>query len=211
MKIFQKIILLFSILALTSCGALSTAVSKRNLVVTTKMENSIFLKPASDNAKTIFVQIKNTSDYPSFTITDSIKHQLTQKGYRILGDPTQANYILQINILQAGKTSKTALEKSPFGVFDAVGFGAAGAMIGGRNGNIGGTIIGGVIGAGAAVVADSMVEDVYYSVITDLRISDGQNQYQTRVLSLANKVNLKWEAAQPELGKGLANTIANVF
>jgi hypothetical protein len=211
MKTFHKIIALFFILTLTSCAALSTAVSKRNLEVKTKMQSSIFLNPVADNLKTIFVQVKNTSDEQSFDIANALKSKLVGKGYKIVNDPNQAHFTLQINILQAGKTSKTALEKSPFGVFDAVGFGAAGAMIGGRHGNIGGTIIGGVIGAGATVVANSLVEDVYYSAITDVRINDGQNQYPTRVLSSANKVNLKWEDAQPALQKGLAESIAGVF
>jgi hypothetical protein len=44
----------------------------------------------------------------------------------------------------------------------------------------------GKLGAGAAVVANSLVEDVYYSVITDVRINYKKNQYQTRILSSAN-------------------------
>jgi len=211
MKTTRKIILLFSILTLTSCAALSTAISKRKLEVKTTMQSSIFLNPVSNNLKTIFVQIRNTSDHQLFDITTALKTELINKGYRIVSDLGKANYTLQINILQAGKTSKTALEKSPFGVLDAVGFGVAGAMIGGRNGNIGGTIVGGVIGAGAAVVANSLVEDVYYSAITDVRISDANGQYNTRILSSANKMNLKWKVAQPELEKGLAGSIAGIF
>ncbi len=215
MKIFNKIILLFLIFTLTSCAALSTSISKRNLEVKTKMQSSIFLNPVTDNFKTVFIQFSNTSDQQSFDIVGNLKAQLRQKNYRVTNDPGQSHYILQINLLQAGKTSRTALEKSPFGVLDAVGFGAAGAMIGGRSGNIGGTIFGGLIGAGATVVANSLVEDVYYSAITDMRIIEkqqGNNSfYQTRILSSANKVNLKWEVAKPELEKGLANSITGVF
>lgn len=215
MKI-KNIVLLITFLSLTSCAALSTAVSKRNLDVQTKMEKTIFLNPVADNLKTIFIQLRNTSDQQSFDITNALKSQLKNKGYKIVNNLGSAHYILQINILQAGKTSKTALEKSPFGVLDAVGVGAAGAMIGGRHGNIGGTIVGGVIGAGAAVIADSMVEDIYYSTTTDLRIIERQavgeaSQYQTRIISSANKVNLKWETAKPALEKGLASSIAGVF
>lgn len=210
MRVLNKIILLFLILTLTSCSAFSTAVSKRNLEVKTKMQSSIFLNPVANNSKTIFLQIHNTSDQQSFDIANILKNQLTKKDYQIVSDPNQASYILQINILQAGKTSKIALTKS-LGVLDTVGLGAAGAMIGGRSGKVGGAVVGGIIGAGAAVLANSLVEDVYYSAITDVRISDQQNQYQTRILSSANKVNLKWENAKPELEKGLANAIAGIF
>ena len=215
MKIFHKIILLFAIFALSSCAAVSTAVSKRNLEVKTKMQTSIFLNPVGSNLRTIFIQFNNTSDQQSFDINSDLRRKLQAKNYRVTNEPGLSHYILQINILQAGKTSKTALEKSPFGVLDSVGFGAAGAMIGGRNGNIGGTIFGGIIGAGAAVVANSLVEDVYYSAITDIRIVEKQkgenNIYQTRISSSANKVNLKWEIAEPELKKGLVDSIAGLF
>jgi hypothetical protein len=211
MKTTHKIIILFSILTLTSCAAIGTAISKRKLEVKTAMQSSIFLNPTTNNLKTIFIQIKNTSDQQSLDIITPLKIELKNKGYRIVSDLGKANYTLQINILQAGKTSKTALEKSPFGVLDAVGFGAAGAMIGGRSGNIGGTIVGGVIGAGAAVVANSLVKDVYYSVITDVRIAVANGKYRTRILSSANKVNLKWEVAQPELENGVAKSIAGIF
>jgi hypothetical protein len=105
------------------------------------MQNSIFLNPR-DNAKTIFVQIRNNSEQQSFDISNSLKTQLKNKGYQIDNNVGQAGYVLQVNILQAVKNGKTALENLLFGVLDAVGFGAAGAMIGGRNGNIGGTIVG---------------------------------------------------------------------
>ena len=55
MKTPHKIILLFSILTLTSCAALSTAISKRKLEVKTSMQSSIFLDPVANNFKTIFI------------------------------------------------------------------------------------------------------------------------------------------------------------
>jgi outer membrane lipoprotein SlyB len=244
MKISKKIILLFSILAITSCAAMSTAISKRNLDVQTKMSNTIFLDPVADNQKTIFLQIRNTSDKPEFSITNEIKEKMIAKGYKVVNDPDKAHYILQANILQVGKTSQTAAEKSLMGGYgDAMAGAVAGAFLGGRNGSTGGAVAGGLIGAGIAFVANSMVEDVYYSITTDLQISEkakkgvkvtnqsNQNlaqgnsgstkstyqetsdsrKYQTRVLSFANKVNLKWEAASPELVKGLSASIAGMF
>jgi hypothetical protein len=217
MKIIKNITLIIIFLSITSCAALSTSVSKKDLDVQTKMQKTVFLNPVDNNLKTIFIQVRNTSDKQSFNITDNLKNQLRQKGYQIINNPSLARYILQINILQAGKTSKTALEKSPFKTIDSIGFGAAGAMVGGRHGNIGGTIVGAVIGAGGSVIANSLVKDVYYSAITDVRIIEKQdygvepNQYQTRILSSANKVNLKWEDTKSMLEEGLANSISGVF
>ncbi len=244
MKISHKIILLSTILALSSCTAMTTAISKRNLDVQTKMSNTIFLDPIADNQRTIFLQIRNTSDKPEFNITANIKEKLIARGYVVLNNPDKAHYVLQANILQVGKSNKANAEQSLIGGYgDALAGGFAGAFLGGRNGSTSGGVVGGLIGAGVSFVANSMVEDVYYSVTTDLQISEktkkgtkvtnqsnqslaqgnsgstkstyqetsDSRKYQTRVLSFANKVNLKWETATPELVKGLSASIAGIF
>ncbi|HBY1094097.1 TPA: complement resistance protein TraT, partial [Klebsiella pneumoniae] len=85
------------------------------------------------------------------------------------------------------------------------------------------------------------VEDVNYTMITDVQIAErtktqvqtdnvavlrqgtsgakvqtstetgNQNKYQTRVVSNANKVNLKFPEAQPVLEDQLAKSIANIL
>jgi copper(I)-binding protein len=52
--------LIASALALSGCGAMSTAVKKRNLDVKTQMSETIWLEPSSE--KTVYLQIRNTSD-----------------------------------------------------------------------------------------------------------------------------------------------------
>ena len=52
--------LIASTLALSGCGAMSTAVKKRNLDVKTQMSETIWLEPSSE--KTVYLQIRNTSD-----------------------------------------------------------------------------------------------------------------------------------------------------
>ena len=49
-------------LALSGCAATSTAVAKRNLDVQTKMSDTIFLDPVSPDQRTVYVDVKNTSD-----------------------------------------------------------------------------------------------------------------------------------------------------
>lgn len=213
-KAINKIILLIiTVSLLTSCAAISTLVSKKKLDVQTKVSNSIFLNINDD--KTLFIQIHNTSDQQDLSIEDDVKKQLINKGYHLIENSTQAHYLLQINILQSGKTSKIALEKSPFGTLDAIGFGAAGALIGGRTGKLAGTIIGAAVGAAGAVVADSLVEDVYYLITTDVRVTeqyfDHKIPYQTRITNSANQVNLKWSDAKPALEKSLVTSIVGVF
>lgn len=91
------------------------------------------------------------------------------------------------------------------------------------------------------MAADAMVEDVNYTMVTDLQISERSKakvttdnvaalrqgtsgiklqtstaqgdraKYQTRVVSNANKVNLKFEEAKPVLEAQLAKSVANIL
>ncbi len=230
---------------LAGCAATTTAISKRNLDVQTKMSASILLDPVEDNQRTVLVQFRNTSDKRDFTIQDEIKAELMAKGYRIVTSPSQAHYILKGNILQVGKSDEAAAEKAFAGGFGGglegavLGAGVAG-IAGGENSNM---AIGGLAGMVAGTVANAMVKDVYYSVITDIELKEklpegkmasastnhnlaqgtsGGTQvsydesvnykaYQTRILSSANKVNLKFEEAQPGLKQGLATSVSGIF
>lgn len=53
-----------SVLVLSGCGAMGTAIKKRNLDVKTQMSETIWLEPS--NNRTVYLQIKNTSDTDQF-------------------------------------------------------------------------------------------------------------------------------------------------
>lgn len=174
MKIFVPAILFL----LAACAATETSISKRNLDVQTKMTDSVFLEPVAPVQRTVFVEIKNTSDKPDFDIERAITEQIRSNGYRVIDDPTRAQYMLQANILQAGRSSDTAAERAYDGGFGSVlTGGAAGAGVGYGLGKAGGndallTAGGAVIGATVATIADAFVQDVTYSVITDIQVSE---------------------------------------
>ena len=221
MKFFSKTIKLFIIsclITLTSCTAIKTAVTKRKLDVQTKMSSTIFLDPVPSSLKTIYLQVRNTTDKEDFNLEGKLRESLRNKGYTIVQNPNIANYILQANILQAGRSDKSAANKSFLGGFgDEATAGAAGFVIGNRKGSVTGGVVGGIIAGGATLVTNALVKDIHYSVITDLQISEKLSGYssrkihRTRILSSANKVNLKWEKAEPELEKGLAKSISGIF
>lgn len=101
--------------------------------------------------------------------------------------------------------------------------------------------IGVLIGGTAELVAGSLVKNVTYAVITDLQVLEhsdepvqqtassnlqqgdathvlqtansvqARKKYQTRIISTANKVNLKFEAALPLLANKLAKSVAGIF
>ena len=239
-----KALLALSLLALMSCSATQKAIKYRKLDVQTKMSETIFLDPLEEQDQTVYLQIRNTTDKDGLNIKSQIEDSIRSKGYKIVSSPKKANIMIQANILQVGRTT----QEDPFntltgGYGSALGGFVTGAAIsgatGGSNRNMAG--VGLAVGA-ASFLADSLVDVVSYSMITDLQISekgDGEivtetsraslkqgtsgsktssykkttswKKYQTRVVSVARKVNLKFEVAEPELTKGLAKSVSGIL
>jgi len=168
------IISLLGCFALAACSAATTAISKRELDVQTRMSDSIFLDPLPPARRTVFVQVKNTSDRTDFDIENGVKAAITKRGYRLVDNPERAHYMLQANVLQAGESSVTAAEDAFSSGFGGALFGAAVGAVGARAAtkDTGAIIGGGLIGAAVESAAGAFVKDVTYSAITDIQVSE---------------------------------------
>lgn len=228
------------LLSIYGCAATTTAIRYSDLDVQTKMSTTIFLDPVAPNEKTVFIQLRNTSD-KQLNIDPQIKGAIAAKGYKIETDPSKAHYILQANVLQVGKTDASALEQSQMAGFGGVAAGvAAGAVLGGSRAGAG-AVVGGLAAGAAEGILGSLVKVVYFSMITDVQISErvkgpvsqqfkadlkqgtsstttqtsastsNMKRYQTRIISSARKVNLEFAEALPHLEQGLVNSISGTF
>ena len=237
MKKYFLLTMVLIILLLSGCSSLETAIKKRNLATETKLSETIWLNPENITDKTVFIQVKNTST-SNLDIESEIKNTLIGKGYKIVSAPKNANDWLQVNILQL---SKMDLKESQAALSGVAGAGI-GAAIGGYNTGSVNTAIGwGLVGGAIGILSDALVEDAYYTMITDILISEksgtkvnnlsinattqgtqgrniyategtgNMNKYQTRVVSTANKVNLELPDAEPQLKNELIKTISNIF
>lgn len=179
------------VLLLAGCGAATTAIGKRDLEVQTKTTNTIFLDPVGPDRRTVFVQVRNTSDKPDLDVERAVREQIAAHGYRIVEDPDQAHYLLQANVLQAGRSSRTAAEQTFGGGFGSAIFGGAvGAAAGRALSRDTGTIIaGGLLGAAASAAADSMVKDVTYTVTADVQVSERAREGVTVTESLKQNLD----------------------
>lgn len=203
----------------SSCAATSAEMHHSDLNVESKMSNSIFLDPLDTGDKTIYVQVKNTSTEDLNNLAAAVRDDLHDGGYRIVNTPQHAHNLLQINILQYGaaKNPDEALK----GISSGYGSVVTGALAGLGVGVLSGSTAWGVgVGLGVAAaswVADEMVKDKAYSLITDVQISvqnpdkKSWKKYTTRVGSVADKVNLKFAEAKPILVQQLAKEISNIF
>lgn len=236
-KFWKSIIFLGLLLTMVSCSTMHTVISKRNLDVQTKMSDTIWLEPAAANQKTVFVKVLNTSG-KNLNIEQKIISVLSAKGYRIVNDPAEAKYWLQANIL---KVDKVNLD-SENGFSDAVLGAGIGGVLGAQRSGGAYTALGwGLAGAAIGTLADALVDDTAYAMVTDILITEktGRNvktstrnsvkqgnsgsitstsnassnmeKYSTRVLSTANQVNLNFNSAIPLLEDELGKVIAGIF
>lgn len=236
MKKFIIIILTLTFF-MTGCSSVNTVIKKRNLATETKLSETIWLNPELIKDKTIFVQIKNTSTKPVY-IDSQIKNLLIAKGYKIVNSPKNANYWLQVNVLKLDKIDLKNGNPAESGLLGA-GVGAMAGVYntGSLNTGLGLGLVGGAIG----IAADALIEDIKYTMITDVLVAEktdvnvntqninmiqqgtkgiaavtssrnsNMNKYQTRVVSIANQVNLKFEEAAPLLQQELMSSIGNIF
>lgn len=184
---------------LWGCAATQVAIEKKDLKVETLMSDTIFLDVEKNLPRTVYVDIRNSSD-KDFDLLGPVTARLAQRGYTVVQNPDAASYILQANILQVGQADPSALRTSVYsGYGGALAGGLAGAAIGATTGKTSGAlyggVIGGLVGEAAEVVAGSMVKDVTFSVITDVMVSE----------KTSDKV---YESQQANLSKGKGTTVS---
>jgi len=230
-----------SCIVLSGCSGIGTAIKKRNLDVKTQMSQTVWLEPSSE--KTVYIQVRNTSDKDMSDLQTLLSQDLRAKGYTVTSSPDAAYYWIQANVLKAEKMDLRQAQGLLSTGYEGAAAGAAlGAGITAYNGNSGGAILGVGLAAGlAGMAADALVEDVNFTMVTDLQISErskatvttdnvaalrqgnsgvkvqtsseegNRMKYQTRVVSNANKVNLKFEEAKPVLEAQLAKSVAGIM
>lgn len=237
-KFYQSLAVLATSVLLISCTT-TKAIEHRNLTVGTKMSDSIFLTPVSQSKRTVFVQVKNTSDKSDFTIKPTLLSSLQAQGYTVVSDVDQAHYLLQANVLKIEKMTPEQASAALSGGFGALAGGAAANVISG--GDAGTTLAGAAIVGAASAIAGAMVKNIDIVAVVDIQVSvrtesaikqsshskikqgssttENQSesgdthwkQYRTRVVSTANKINLTYQEAKAPLEQALATSISGVL
>ena len=176
--LFAPLIALCLLSLLAGCAATHVAISKRNLEVSTRMSDAVFLDPVGGDKRTAFIYVRNTSDRPNFDIETPLKAAIAGRGYRIVDDPDEAHFKLQAQVLSVSKMSVTAAEAA---LGAGYGGAVAGVVIGGvagaattgtSQGTAVGAVAGGIVGGIAETIANAAVKDVTFVAITDVQISE---------------------------------------
>ena len=176
---------------LFGCAATNTLVDHRQLSVSTKISEPIFLEPADSAVKTAFVSVRNTSGVNGrlSTLEESIKARLKTGGYRIVSNPKEAYVLLQANVLSFGEANGGAAKNTlDAGFGGALAGGLVGATAGTLIGERSGAITGGLIGSAAGFAANTLIKDKTYVMVIDVqlgvRLPEGQTAKRVSRASL---------------------------
>lgn len=225
--------------SLSGCTTTHTALTKSRLHTQTKMSDTIFLDPVPASQRTVYVQVRNTSPYPGMNLTHVLSNELLNKGYHVTHHLSNAHYLLQVNVRKVGRYEGGGVDQMLAAGFGGGLVGAGiGHLVGSRRN---GAVVGGLVGAAVGTLASAMIRDVNYVIVTDVRVSQRSRdlvketnyaslkqgssgtrelhsqrnsqweRYETRVITTANRVNLKLEQVQPLLVADMAHSIAGIF
>lgn len=231
-------------LQLMGCATIPEAVEYRNLYTNYKMSDTIFLDVTKKmEYRDIYVDVRNTSQFQEVdtnALRNLIAENLTAKGYNIVSNPKEADYILQVNVLYFDYYRKTGAKEGA--TEGAIAGGLGGAVAGGGDTE---SLILAALGAGAGYVGGALVGSAVkietFAGVVDIQIMEKADKpvtgkivtnasqgssttiqteqeyqsdyqiYRTKLAVTATQTNLKREEAAQKITDMIAKQIAGIF
>lgn len=245
-KRFLTIATLLALFGLSGCAATNVVLTKKNLDVQTKTSTAIFIDPVAPAKRTIYVDVKSgVQEFDRAVFRKLLKDSfaINDNNYRIVDDPETAQFTLSAYVLNLEKASPSAAETALGRGYQGGGILAGAAIGAATQESWKGAAAGGLVGAGADMLAGALVKDVTYMLVVDVQIKEraksgvvvtrdtsiktkvsdegavfqssseqsNQKEYRTRIVTTANKVNLKLEEAQPPMYEKTAAAMSGFF
>ncbi|MDF1644011.1 MAG: complement resistance protein TraT [Pseudomonadales bacterium] len=171
----RTILVLACVFVLSGCAATQVALGKKDLLVNTKMSDAIFVREVPKNQRSIYVKVRSAvADFPKREFRDVVKAAVRDpdEGYTITDNPETATYVLNIFVTNMEQASPTAAEAALGAGYTRHGGAVAGAAAGiALGGNGRDAVAGGLLGAIGSTVANSLVKDVTFMLVTDILIT----------------------------------------
>jgi hypothetical protein len=164
-------------LTLGGCAATQTMIAKKDLDVQARTSTAIFVDPVAKEKRTIYLDVKSgVAEFDRRQFKQFVSEQFTQvndNGYRIIDDPSKAQYTMVVYVLNLEKASPTAAQQA-LGQGYMGGAVLAGAAVGTLHTHdpYGGAVKGGLIGGGLEMVTGNLVKDVTFMLVCDVQIKE---------------------------------------
>lgn len=241
LRLLCLMVLLLTLAGLSGCAQTMHAIENAKMQVTVKMSDTVFLDAQSLIAnRTVYLRVTNTSDMQEINFEPILRDKLAQKGITIVNDPSQAGYILQVNVLymdyeKKGLTGDGMLTGGFGGALAGASLAGnrSGALAGATLGAMAGSLIGGAVGAAFKVEAYAGVIDVQIqekveggvrgkvttdasqgsatTIHTEREIKSNFQTYRTRVVAKAKQTNIDKEEAARIISDRLAQQVSGLF
>lgn len=124
-KLVATIGIMAMLASASGCSSTMNAIENRNLNVQTQMSDTILLDPIAlaENRK-IYIRTTNTSDFQDIDIQNILAQKLIGKGFEVVANPKDAEYMVQANLLYMGE------QKGGMNMDSVIAGGFGGALIG---------------------------------------------------------------------------------
>lgn len=160
---------------LAGCSAVNTMAKKQDLTVESRLSHSIVLEPVSPSKRIVYARVRDVSgNKMRKDMQRKIVLNLQEEGFTVTEDPDQANLMLNATILSANKMTGDEADRLLSSGYKGA---AEGAFIGGgltavTGGSNSDVLKAGALTAAAGFLADTFVEDVYYTFVMDVELRE---------------------------------------
>lgn len=198
--------------ALLGCAATERVIDYSEMKTDVKMDRSIFLEPIKKHPKKVYVETKHTTNRPDLVsgFQPTLVGMVQGKGYQVVSDPNQADYLIQSNIRYIGEYNDRIIQD---GVVTGAAVGALSGLAIARSaaGVAGGALVGGALGLGADIATRTKTCIIAVDVRITERALARPRVHDCGVAASATKIWLTTEAAAPTLVQLAAQQVAGIF
>lgn len=199
-------------LALLGCAATERVIDYSEMKTDVKMDRSVFLQPISKSPKTVYVEVKHTTNRPDLVggFEPVLIGMIQGKGYQIVTNPHRADYLIQSNIRYIGTYYDGIMRD---GVITGAAVGALSGLAIARSaaGIAGGALVGGALGMGADIATRTKTQVIAIDVRVTEQALAQPRVHDCGVAASATKIWLTTEAAAPTLVQLAAQQVAGIF
>jgi hypothetical protein len=163
----------------------------KDMVVESKMSNSVYFNPPKEDNKIIFVEVRNTSKEDLSGFSKLIDDKLEKGGWTVTHNMDDAQYQLRVNVLQIGEVKDPAAANAFIsqGVGSLAGGAMAGTVVGLAGSSIANAGLVGVAVAGADYIGQQVIKNKAYSVVTDIQVGEKLDGTTVQHVSTSNISN----------------------
>ena len=206
----RKVVVIFSILVILvfyGCSGLKVAIENQQVQVTSKLNQVPFFDVYP--GQKVFVSVKNFSEYSDLDIISSlVTERYSQRGFIIVDDPRQADWVVEAKIVNVKKEDLPARkvikantkEEEGAGIIYSTGF--VGVVSESLRATIAAGLLGGALTRTLSLAINSGVKLGFITIVTDIQVKEKvKSEIDRKVSGKIETANIKEEIIKQDKTK----------